>query len=144
MHQIKFCVQVGRLHGKAMGLVVTCNDAVVYDCQEVPNDVLELHIESSLPLEIRFETSGKKPDDTLVDDHGNILQDKFLLVDSMAIDDIWIKKWMLESRIFKFVSHSGHRSTSNYFGANGTGTFSIPHKDILDFWLDTLVVDQQD
>jgi len=143
IHQIKFYIRVSRLNHRAMGLVVRCNDVIAYSSPEVADDAFEINIESGLPLNVEFVTSGKRWNDTMVDQNGNIIQDKFLLIESMSVDGIWIKKWMIESRIFEFVGENGIQTRSNYFGTNGVGKFSIPHQDILEFWLDTLVVDQK-
>jgi hypothetical protein len=85
---------------------------------------------------VEFEINGKLPNDTQVDSNGNIVQDKFIAVESMSVDGIWIKRWMLESRIFE----SAYGKT-NYFGQNGIVQFQIPYSDIMQFWLDTVTVD---
>ena len=66
----------------------------------------------------------------------NNLQDKFIVVESMSVDGIWIKRWMLESRIFESAL-----GKTNYFSQNGIAKFQIPYSDTMRFWLDTVTVD---
>lgn len=112
------------------------NGHVVLDCDSFDSDHHDLEFQCSLPLTVEFEFGGKLPNDTLVDDQGNILEDKFILVESMSVDGIWIKRWMLESRLFESA-----QGQTNYFGQNGTAYFRIAHIDIMKFWIDTVTVD---
>lgn len=104
-------------------------------------DSHEYQFDLMLPGRIFIDVCGKKPFDTEVDESGKIVSDKHVLVRSMALDGIWVKKWMMESRIWLFRDTEGLEKFTNYFGTNGRGIFSIDHADILDFWLDCQVVD---
>lgn len=133
---VKLRFRIGYFQDQTMSMIVRANDQVVLDCEKFNTNHYDLEFQCSLPMLVEFEINGKLPNDTQVDSNGNIVQDKFIAVESMSVDGIWIKRWMLESRIFE----SAYGKT-NYFGQNGIVQFQIPYSDIMQFWLDTVTVD---
>ena len=133
---IKLRLRIGRYQEQSMSLIIRANNQIVLDCNQFSTDYHDLEFQCLLPMVLEFETNGKMPNDTLVDDQGQILQDKFIVVESMSVDGIWIKRWMLESRIFESAL-----GKTNYFSQNGIAKFQIPYSDTMRFWLDTVTVD---
>lgn len=125
-----------------MSLSIYNNDRLIESVAEWSDRPKRLEFEIELPAMLIFKTDGKHVYDTLVDEQGNILSDKYIKVDGLCFDGVWIKKWMLESEIFDFVANDGSHSRSNYFGRNGQGKIDIPYSDALDFWLEIMSVDQ--
>ena len=119
-----------------MSLIVRANNQTVLDCNQFSAPSHDLKFECSLPLVLEFETNGKSINDTLVDSQGLIIEDKFIVVESMSVGGVWIKRWMLESRVFE-----SSLGKTNYFSQNGIYQFQIPYSDIMRFWLDTVTVD---
>lgn len=134
MTNIKLVLEIGRFQNKTMSLEVFCNGRLILQKTQFETDNFNLSFDTDLPAKIEFQTSGKERFDTEVDANGKILQDKYVLIKGMAIDNIWVKKWFLESRLFS-------PTRSNYFGQNGIYWFDISCTDIMDFWLDILACD---
>lgn len=139
---IKCRLLSGEAYGTRMGLTVTANASTVFQAQSLTSDILDIEFTSKLPLTLQFRVDGKMPEDTEVDDQGNVIKDKCVILDALCINGIWIKKWMLENKTIVFVPDSGQQRINNYFGQNGTANFTIPYTDMLEFWLDLMTVDQ--
>lgn len=139
MHKINIdlVVKSGTLENQGLDLTIFCNDSMVWQKTNITEELTPINLESFLPLTMMLQVSGKKHNDTLIGDATQILADKFLRVDYMCINRMWIKKWVIEKKLFQ--SDFG---CSNYFGHNGLYYFRIPSTDILDFWIDTMTVDQ--
>lgn len=117
-----------------MDLKVSANDRVILDTLPKTENY-QIAFTTDLPIKIQFDTHGKYEFDTKVDDAGNVVADKHILIEGICIDNIWIKKWMLESRLIQPMG-------SNYLGKNGVYWFEIDQTDILDFWLKLFTIDQ--
>ena len=125
-----------------MAVDVFCNRNLLYTSDPlISGDTLDLTFFVELPQELSIIVSGKNIGDTKVNEKGKILKDKCVIVESMSVDGIWIKKWILESRIFFFQDESGESRWTNYFASNGCAKMKLP-SDIMDFWLETVIVDQ--
>lgn len=134
MTNIQLVLKVGKFQDQSMALEVYANDRLIFAKDQFETPKVDLSFEIDLPCKIEFRTSGKQKFDTEVDVNGVILQDKYILVEGIAIDNIWIKKWVLESKLFSPIS-------TNYFGQNDVYWLEISHTDIMDFWLDLLTHD---
>lgn len=139
---IKCRLLSGEAHGTRMGLTVTANLSTVFQAQSLTCDTLDIEFVCDLPLTLQFRVDGKMPEDTEVDDQGNVIKDKCVILDALCINGIWVKKWMLENKVIRFVPDSGQQRINNYFGQNGLAIFTIPYTDMLEFWLDLMTVDQ--
>lgn len=122
-----------------MRLDLLANDCLI----EIPHFGSSRHVEFdiTLPCEIQFNLSGKGPLDTVVDENGKVVEDKFIRIDWLSLQGIPVERWILESRLLILHYGSGEQIKTNYFGHNGQAKLVIPHEDIFDFWLD-LQIDQ--
>lgn len=134
--KIEIIVESDTWDGKGLDLEIWCNKSLLWRQDNVVEKSTRIVFGVGLPMTLEFKVAGKSLDDTQVDVQGNILNDKFLKITHMSINDIWIKKWLLERKIFQ--SEFG---SSNYFGHNGCYHFTIASTNLLDFWLDTMLVD---
>jgi hypothetical protein len=133
-------ISAGALDGEWMSLKISVDGRLLCDISDWQQQPREVNLEICPPAVVNFSVSGKKKFDTKIDLDGNILQDKFIRVDSLCINGTWIKKYMMQSRVFDFTAEDGSKFQSNYFGSNGQARLVIP-EDLLEFWLD-LIVDQ--
>lgn len=133
---------VGKIDDTVMSMSVFRDDTMIARITDWPDDKCRLELEIDIPCKLHIRVDGKGLYDTLVDPDGNILSDKFVKIEGIALDKIWIKKWMLESKILDFRADNGSISTSNYLSTNGTATMNIPYKDPLECWLEILALDQ--
>ena len=139
--KIKCRLRSGRAYGNRMGLTVIANSNLIYQSNQLCDDTLDLEFVSNLPLTLEFQVYGKTPGDTEVDHEGRILRDKCVILDGLSINDMWIKKWMLENKLISFCPDSARPRINNYFGQNGVASFNIPQSNLLEFWLDVMTVD---
>ena len=139
MHKIniELVIKSGTLEDQGLDLSIVCNDKMMWQKTNMTAELTRINLQLHLPLTMELLVSGKKHNDTLIDNQIQILADKFLRVDHMCINGMWIKKWVIEKKLFQ--SEFG---CSNYFGHNGSYYFRIPSTDILDFWIDTMTVDR--
>lgn len=139
--KFEMVLSLGRVHGQAMSLQVLVNDREVLQQPPTDQDQINLTFDVELPARIEFVTQGKDVMDTVLDDRGQILQDKYIKVDRLIIDRMPVERWILESRLFEFVEDSGVIRHTNYFGSNGCARFEINTKDSFDWFLGLLVKD---
>ncbi len=140
--QIKCHLIAGSAYQSRMSLTVSVNEEIIYSTEQIDDEKLNLEFVASLPMTVTFKVGGKDISDTEVDDNGNIIRDKCVILDALCINGMWVKRWMLENKLVEFVADDGKKITHNYFGKNGLGKFAIPHTNLLEFWLDTMTVDQ--
>lgn len=141
--EIKIQIFVGSLDNKSLGLKVYDQDHLIYQHKETDLETVRIEHRTQLPADLTFQVYGKGRHDTKIDQSGQILADKFLRVDALCVNGIWLKKWALESRIFQFQSDQGQSHTSNYWGFNGRAKLNLP-ADLLEFWLDLLTISEID
>lgn len=130
----------GKFQNQTMNTTIWANDQKIWSGLS-EQDSCNFKFDFKLPGCIIVEVNGKNQFDTQVDDSGKIIADKNVLIRSMSFDGIWVKKWMMENRVWKFQPTLGTERFTNYFGYNGRGILKIEHQDILDFWLDCHVID---
>lgn len=125
-----------------MGLTIVANNDLIYSTDQIDEEKLSFEFLVDLPLTLTFKVDGKNIGDTEVDAQGNIVRDKCVILNALSINGIWVKRWMLENKLIEFTDSNGEKTVHNYFGKNGTARFTIPYSDLLEFWLDTMTVDQ--
>ena len=117
--QVQLYFKFGAVHNAYMSVHVN-------GCPVVPgaNERSMISIPISFPGELIIELSGKNNNtDTLVNDAGEIVQDKFVQltqvrVDKMTVNDYFLQKWPIVNDSF----------ATTYFGFNGQAklTFDAP------------------
>jgi len=125
------------LNNQHMSIAVYEQGHLLGSVQEWAANTARIDIVVEPPFVLEMQVSGKDQFDTQVDEQGNIIADKCLKIKGLAVDGIWIKSWLLESRVIEFVDLNGNVRHTNYLGQNGVAKFHMP-QDALEFWLDTL------
>lgn len=131
--KIKINFLSSELDGQTMGLIVLANEKTIFRQDNGLNKTFTIDFDVDVPAEIKFIVSGKGPFDTKVDAHGNIIQDKFLKINSILIDRMPVPLWTLESKFIQFVCNQQITYT-NYFCYNGYGVIRLP-SDIFSLFL---------
>ena len=84
-----------------------------------------------IPTTINIITDGKdNNNDTLLDDKGNVIKDKFLRIDEISID----KKPIDTNALYKIIKiHTVEKQLiySNYVGFNGVTSINLEYSDSL-------------
>lgn len=135
---ISFKFTAGFIQGKTMEMSILLNNKIAWE-EKIEQENFVVVLDCVFPCEITFVLKGKEKTDTIVDKDEKILQDKFLRIDSIVIDRMPIKKWILENRLIKFDSHDNlHNLYTNYFAYNGQANISINSNDYFVFFLDLI------
>ena len=122
---IKFKFEFGSIEQRSMNITAICNNK----CYTVDKSgVIEFGI--VLPTTIILNVSGKNYNtDTIVDADGNILQDIFVKIDSITIDNFPLNKLFLHQRI-TLSTDTDQNITSSYFGFNGTAAIELKENTV--------------
>lgn len=139
--KITILLSAGKIHNKTMWVEIFNNNMFVKKISEWSDKPTKVDIDTNLPCIIEFKVDGKHKFDTIIDENGKIVADKFIKVEAISIDGKWVNQWMLEGKLLTFIPNDRQEIVTNYFGSNGVGKFSIPFDDLLEFWLTTLIHD---
>lgn len=140
MINIQMELSFGSYRGEFMHLSLIANGDQILGCE---GSSLKKSVDFNivLPGRVLIETSGKNVNDTMLDSDGRIIEDKYIRVDAVYLNNIPVEHWILEQRLFVFQGRDGFFAKTNYFGSNGLAILDLPQTDIFDFWLD-LQIDQ--
>jgi hypothetical protein len=86
----------------------------------------------TFPEQLTMLLSGKGPNDTVVDDQGNILADKYVKLTGLQVDGLDCPQEYLEMFIV-LDTDDGQKVASNYFGFNGLVTLDFLEENSF-FW----------
>jgi hypothetical protein len=125
----------GFIDNQTMNLVIYNNDQVIYQNYNIIDSRFVVEFESCLPSTLCIDVSEKGPNDTKVDDQGNILADKFIKLDYFNVDQMPVKSWILENGLIHFLTEHRQELKTNYFGFNGRATIDLNHTDSFEFHL---------
>ncbi len=122
---IKFKFEFGSIEQRSMNVTAICNN----ECYTVDTyGIMEFEI--VLPTTIILNVSGKNYNtDTIVDADGNILQDIFVKIDSITIDNFPLNKIFLHQRI-TLRTDTDQNITASYFGFNGTAAIELKENTV--------------
>lgn len=107
----------GSIYDEYMKLKILHND-VTYNVMPDSNGFAKFTINLSLPDKIRLLISNKMPTDTQVDINGAIIKDKYIQIQSAAIDGFNLNHVFLHKKLTLITNKNTH-VVSNYFGFNG-------------------------
>lgn len=104
--------EFGLINQTKLDLQVIYND-IKYDCVQNCIDVVIM-----LPCRLQLVAKGKKFDDTVLDDNGKILKDKYIKIKKIQMDQFIVPKNYIDNFLY-FVDSNGNR-VLNYIGFNDT------------------------
>ena len=133
-YKLLFDFEFGELNNSIMDLTITYNDKTK---KVIPNDNLLATVEIDIPLpcKILLTTSGKNPNDTNVDENGNITGDKFIKINRIKLDNFEMNEMYMHQYI-GMRDTSGNWHTGCYLGFNGDMLIDFKMDDILDQFLE--------
>lgn len=119
--RLKF--EFGIVNGQMMSIKV--NDTDVIDGQ--------ITLDITLPSAIRIKFSGKNNNDTVMDENGNIIEDKFIKIEKFLLDDILVPDWILHEK-FSYTTDKHDELPLSFIGHNGSAIIDIPEDDVFKFY----------
>lgn len=133
-------LNVEKYNDSVMSLQVKSGNQTLYSSTN-PDQHVVIEFESQLPATISLRVKGKIFNETLVDSSGQILQDKHIKINRVAIDNMPVEKWVLEKKLIKFCPDIGDPRYTNYFGSNGVGYLNINFNNSFKYFLHLLQKD---
>ena len=108
-------------HDRAPKAMVTLNDDVLMDetVSETRNVELTLDLEEDENYELGFHLYGKKDEDTIIDDDGNILKDQLLTVRNIAFDGVELDPVLPVNQNCYYYHDGDRRPFLGIMGRNG-------------------------
>ena len=114
-----------------MSAKFVANKKILKTVKKFSAGINNVSIDVELPTTINIITDGKdNNNDTLLDDKGNVIKDKFLRIDEISID----KKPIDTNALYKIIKiHTVEKQLiySNYVGFNGVTSINLEYSDSL-------------
>lgn len=87
-----------------------------------------------LPAQVKIKFLGKNlSTDTVVDKSGNILQDMYVKLAKINIDNLKVPDWAIQKK-FSFTTEDGILLNTSYIGFNGEMIIDIPEFTVFSFY----------
>ena len=130
MTKVCFSIYSSNYHG-SMSAKFVANKKILQTVKKFSAGINNVSIDVELPTTINIITDGKdNNNDTLLDDKGNVIKDKFLRIDEISIDKKPIDTNALY-KIIKIHTVETHLIYSNYVGFNGVTSINLEYSDSL-------------
>lgn len=127
---ILFKFEYGPIDDRFMQIEISANDQIIL--ANTASEVLVRQI--SLPGSISLKFSGKTPGrDTKIDSAGNIVQDMYVKLIGLNIDNLKVPEWVIQKKI-SYTTDDGRYLTTSYIGFNGIMTIDIPESTVFSFY----------
>ena len=125
----------GAICNKTMDVTV-CTNTQSIDVVPDNNLIGTCTLDVSLPAQITIKLSGKTNEkDTIVDENGNMIEDKFVQITKFALDCFELNEIFLHQRI-KLLTKDNNEYTTSYFGFNGKVTLNLNKNNVLEQFLE--------
>lgn len=128
--QVTFKFSIGTYNG-SMGMDIFYNDSLLLSKKSFESDTFTFTSTLDLPGTVSMHVYGKNPLDTLVDDGGNVIADKYIKLEELLIDRVPLH--ILSLINLPELECQGQLLRTNYWGFNGTVRIKMEHEDSF-FW----------
>jgi len=123
---LKIGFKYGYYNNRSMLVTVEYNNQVD---EIVPKDGVAIYTQKiHLPTSIKINTSGKQPNDTTVDNNGNIVEDMFVEIVSIELDSFHMSDLFLHQKIKIYGQDETYNT--NYIGVNGHAVIEFSEENI--------------
>lgn len=125
---LKIHFTLGKCKNKLFKLLVNNEELIPVDSGDLINAVYERQI--SLPTRVEIRTSGKDNNtDTIVDKDGKILEDLYVQIKEVSLDNFQLNEKYLHQKI-NIKTESGKMYTTSYIGFNGITVLNFQEKNV--------------
>ena len=108
---------VSQLHGKSMSLTFLNNDKIE-TFQQLDQGVFIYKTDIEFPAKFSIQVSGKGPNDTEVDEQGNVVKDMCIKLTDINVDGLGCHHVYIH-KFINLITASGEQVQTNYWGFNG-------------------------
>lgn len=127
--------KIGHHETSGLNLTIQHQDFVVYQSTNILTDTICVEFSADLPSIIKFKIDGKLPNDTVLDNKGNICKDKYIELKNVTLDGFSIDAWKIPtSHLFLQTENSIVRTA--FWGSNGEAYLILDQDDPLMWALD--------
>lgn len=133
--KIKLDLEFGLCNGSM--ILEIFQDAVLLEKLENINEVTKIvHLTVNFPSRLKFVMSNKNYDfDTVVDQNGSIINDKYIILKHMSIESIPIKIDVLFDICQYYKNHTAVPVNDTYWGFNGNAVIEFDAEDFIKWCL---------
>jgi len=124
---------VGHHEDSGLEFQILNSNNVIFHSASLMSDTLTVTCKINLPCVIEFVISGRSELDTTVDNHGNIIKDKFIHFKNMIVDCFSIESWQIPKSCLLIDPNSGI-SENFFWNRNGSVKLIIDQDDPL-IWI---------
>jgi hypothetical protein len=120
--------EFGEVNNKYMTVFLEHNNKIV---SITPSDssLVEFNKKIELPTQLHLKFKGKNnSNDTIIDDKGNIVKDKHVLIKQILLDNIAVEPLYLTRQLK--LQHQNQIVQSNYVGFNGTMSIDLARSNV--------------
>jgi len=126
---LTFNFEFGKINNRSMTVEIESNNQTVL----VTNNIAVVN-RLVLPNCIKIKFSGKvNGKDTKIDSQGNILEDMYVKLTGIKIDNLKIPDWAIQKNLW-YVTTDGNVIKTAYIGFNGIMTIDIPESTVFSFY----------
>lgn len=126
--KLRIGFKLGKCNNKLFNLSVNGEQLIPIQTEDSIIAVYEKNI--VLPTQIKICTYGKDNNtDTLIDDNGNIVDDLFVQIDDIHLDNFELNEKFLHQKI-NVVTENGEVYTTSYIGFNGTTLLDFQEENV--------------
>jgi hypothetical protein len=120
---IKLKFEIAKLDDRSMSIEFIVNGKTVDYYEQINEHIFIWESPFSLPGTVDIKVSNKNPNDTQLDQQGNIVADKYIKLLDIVVDGLACAPYYV-NRI-KFVTNEGKEIITNYWGFNGTARLNF-------------------
>lgn len=124
---ITFKFTIGRCDDSTMGMRILYNNEVIADKSNFESTTYQITFQCQLPGTITIDIFGKGPYDTKVDVNGNIIADKYIVLDELTADKITLNYLSL-IKLPEFV-YEDTKVNTNHWSFNGKVFLNLNYSD---------------
>ena len=121
---------ISHVHGRSMSLSIETDHATEY-FEQLAEGRFQHTTTIQFPTKFNIVVSGKGPNDTLVDQDGNIVGDMYIKLNRVSVDGIPCSTNYVHELIN--CTDRGDTVQTNYWGFNGVIKLDFSHSNVI-FW----------
>jgi hypothetical protein len=122
------------IHNGSMNMLMYVNDELIADYKNTTQETFELSVDVVLPCRFKFILSNKNSNtDTLVDNQGQILADKFIVLKQFFLARVEIPTHKLQATC-EYTTDQGI-FYDTYWGFNGQAVVDFPYGSAVEWHL---------
>lgn len=128
---VTFSFEFGAIDGRTIAVeIIVADQSVKVNPAESSATVKNIKLPTQINIKFSGKTLGK---DTKIDATGNIVQDMYVKVTGIKVDNLKIPEWVVQKKL-SYVDSDGKLLQTAYVGFNGVMTIDIPEDNVFSFY----------